>query len=129
VAVDWSFAGIAACGEDLAPLVETIDGSFNHRREVAQGICESYLVGLSDTGWRGDPREIEFTYTAATAWRYIFGGMIGDGLRLLSTTEGRTKLEQGFGMPLEEIADTLAPGWKFRTYLANEALRLYEELD
>ena len=76
VAVDWAFTGIAALGEELAPLV--VASMLLAHVPVAEAArleeitFDAYLAGLSDAGWTGDPRLVRYGYTAAAALRYGF---------------------------------------------------------
>ncbi len=60
VAVDWSFSGIAAIGEELAPLVtaSVLFGGADPAalRDLDGWAFDGYLQGLKDAGWQGDVR-------------------------------------------------------------------------
>jgi len=83
VAIDWSMLGYGAIGEDIGQTIAVgltrLDIAAEQAREMDRIIFESYLGGLHDAGWRGDPRSVRFAYTAAAAlgtavaWMTIIG--------------------------------------------------------
>ena len=74
VAIDWSHAGIAEIGHDIAPLV--FFSFLDDRMDVAQTealdkhVFAGYVRGLQEAGWQGDPRIARLGYTASLALRY-----------------------------------------------------------
>ena len=75
VAIDWSFFGIGAVGEDLGHhigvnlffgAVRPIDA-----REHNETATESYLAGLRAYGWRGHEREVRFAASATAALQLL----------------------------------------------------------
>jgi hypothetical protein len=77
VGVDWAFLGLAAVGEELAPLVYAspllAGEDADQARELGETCFEGYLAGLRDAGWSGDARLARLGYTAGVI-RY--GGAI-----------------------------------------------------
>lgn len=73
VLLDWSFVGTGTLGEDIGNLVP--DAAFDffvepeQLPELRDATLASYLDGLSDAGWRGDPRVVELAM-AASAIKY-----------------------------------------------------------
>ena len=73
VLLDWGFVGIGALGEDVGNLVP--DAAFDlfiepHQlRELRRTVLSSYVDGLNDSGWSGDPRVVELAM-AASAVKY-----------------------------------------------------------
>jgi hypothetical protein len=63
VAIDWSFAGDGAIGEDVGNLVP--DAVFDHfvtadqMPRLEQTVYEGYLRGLQAAGWHDDPRLVQ----------------------------------------------------------------------
>jgi hypothetical protein len=121
VLIDWAFAGSAAAGEEIAPLVA---GSLNFLDVNAQPaaldqiVFEGYIEGLHDAGWRGDPREVRFTYAASSILKYTVGVY---GVAFMVADENqRPLLEQIFGHPLEELVDAWAATTRFLRHLADE---------
>lgn len=74
VLIDWAFTGIAAPGEELAPLIVASEG-FEHAAApdmagLEAAVYPAYVEGLRAAGWAGDPRAVRFAYCAAAALRY-----------------------------------------------------------
>ena len=108
VAVDWSYAGIAPVGAELAALVvagaclgDTHPGQLDG---IEQASMSGYLDGLALAGWRGDPAMVRFGYAATAALRYglfpIGVYLAGDSLRL--------HFESAMSRPADGIADRWA---------------------
>lgn len=77
VLIDWSFAGIAAIGEELACLivasVELFEVEVARAVELDRIVFDGYLAGLRDAGWQGDPRQVRFGFVASAVLRYGVG--------------------------------------------------------
>lgn len=73
-ALDWSFAGIAAVGEDLGTQIGGnlcklfVDPS--QAKAYYDAAFEAYLDGLRDAGWHGDIRAVRFACAAAACLRW-----------------------------------------------------------
>jgi hypothetical protein len=69
VLLDWSFIGDGALGEDPGNLVP--DGVFDHFLpgerigELDRAVTDSYLGGLAEAGWDGDPRLVRLAICAS----------------------------------------------------------------
>ncbi len=69
VLLDWAFVGFGAAGEDIGNLVP--DAAFDHfiepvlLPELRKAVLAGYLDGLADSGWTGDPLDIEVAMAAA----------------------------------------------------------------
>jgi hypothetical protein len=130
VVIDWAFVGRGAIGEELAPLVFASTTFFEidqvQVQELEGIVFEGYLEGLSDAGWRGDPRQVHLGYTAASL-RY----RIGDLGRIMSITLDESQhswVEQALGHSIEEIEDNFAQNGILIDSLAEEARGLMETL-
>ncbi|MBK9623332.1 MAG: hypothetical protein KA388_00340 [Rhodocyclaceae bacterium] len=79
-AIDWSFLGLAAIGEDLGTQV---GGNLfkqyvarNEAKDYCAAATNSYLDALRQAGWRGNADGVRFAYAAAACLRYApFGVM------------------------------------------------------
>ena len=79
-AIDWSFLGLAAFGEDLGT---QIGGNLfklyvdaNKAKNYCAAATETYLDALRQTGWHGNADSIRFACAAAACLRYApFGVM------------------------------------------------------
>lgn len=120
VMIDWAFAGSAAAGEEIVPLVAAslnlleIDSA--QARSLDQVVFEGYIQGLREAGWSGDPRLVRSTYVAASILRYV-----GTGLAVIVADESKHGLlEQIFEHPLEELLEVWANTNRFYFHLADE---------
>jgi hypothetical protein len=124
VAVDWSYAGIAPIGSELAPMVAAsvcfYDADPGQMPTIDQTVFAHYIDGLNKAGWHGEPRIVRIGYTAAAALHY---GLFPIGV-LLSDDQLRPHFEKVFAHPAEEIADRWAHIARFLLDQADEALRL-----
>jgi hypothetical protein len=122
VLIDWAFLGSAAAGEEMAPLVagslNFLDVANAQAAALDQVVFEGYLEGLRDAGWRGDPREVRFTYAASSILKYSVGVY---GVAFWVADESQYPLlEQIFGHPVEELVDVWADTTRFLHHLSDE---------
>ena len=130
VAIDWSHAGIAEIGHDIAPLVFYSFLSFlDDRMDIAQAealderVFAGYMYGLQEAGWQGDPSTARFGYAASLALRYGLSCLrrpLSYGL----DESGRAWVEQVRGRPIEEVLDRFAAVHRFVLDRADEAREL-----
>jgi hypothetical protein len=127
-AVDWSFAGIAAVGEEIAPLV---NGSVafggvdpDDEIELEQIVLEGYLEGLQDAGWQGNPDLVRFGYAATLYWRYAVGGFIGEAIPWMLDEQYHEAVEQAIGHSMQDNADKTAAQLAFFQYEYEQVQRL-----
>jgi hypothetical protein len=124
VAVDWSYAGIAALGTELAPLV--VAGACVGDVEPAQlggidaTVFGGYLAGLRAGGWHGDAESARLGYAAAAALHY---GLVPLGVYLVDD-QLRPRFEQLFACDAAAIADRWAAISTVLLDRAEEAHRL-----
>lgn len=122
VMIDWAFAGSAAAGEEIAPLVAAslnfleFDGA--QAKSLDQVVFEGYLEGLRESGWRGNPRVVRSTYAAASILRFCIG-VSGVAFMVADKTQ-HGLLEQIFGHPLEELLEVWANTNRFLFHLTDE---------
>ena len=130
VLIDWSLLGSAALGEEIAPLVAAslnfLEVSPAQARALDTLVFESYLQGLRQAGWQGDPRVVRFTYAASSVLRYSIG-VIGI-TSMIADQQQHPILEQAFGHPLEELVDAWSQTNRFLYDLADEARSLLQLL-
>lgn len=74
-AIDWTFVGDGPIGADAAALlwVSFVFNSLSAERLGAlyEPLFDSYLLGLRDAGWGGDPRAARLGYAASFAMRVL----------------------------------------------------------
>ncbi len=111
VGIDWSMLGPGAIGEELAPFVgislQFLDVPAADAQELDRVAFEGYLAGLTDSGWRGDPRLVRFGYTAALAL-FLGIGCLWGGREYWLNAAWRHWLEQGLGRPFDDMLHELA---------------------
>jgi len=108
VAVDWSYSGIGAIGEELVPLVGGTlafdEIHVSQAQELDQIVFEGYVQGLRDAGWDGDPRLARLGYMAGLQIRYTLGGL-GEFLVVVFDEKRHAGIERALERPIEEIMD------------------------
>jgi hypothetical protein len=131
VAIDWAFAGRAALGEELVPLVLGSVMFFEVGLDQVQALeeiaFEGYLNGLHDVGWRGDPRQVRLGYAAAASLRYTFNDL-GRWLAVALDENLHAMVLHAAGRPVGEVFDHAAQIGRFSEGLANEARELIDSL-
>lgn len=111
VAIDWSFAGMAAPGEELAPLVIGTAlvglGDVATIRVAEEHAMAGYLAGLRDAGWSGDAGAVHLAFRVSAALRYGFFGP-EPPLRALLEPEYQAEAVRRWGRPWEQIVEQRA---------------------
>jgi hypothetical protein len=131
VAIDWACVGMGAVGEEIVPLVVATlffrEVEWDRALELEALAFDSYLEGLREAGWLGDPRAVRFAYTAASALR--FGVAYTRSLvSVLLDESRRVGMAQLLRCPAEEVVDHEAKFLRFMLTLGNEAWELLDEL-
>ena len=129
MAIDWAFTGIGAVGEEIVPL-----GLLRSLFQPAEApvldkmVFNSYLKGLHDAGWAGDPKVVRLAYTASAALRYGLGLVAGGVNRALNFDERQAVfVKQVFGgRSIEEVSDAFTELNRFILTLADEARTLLD---
>ena len=118
VAIDWSFAGIAALGEDAGNLVpdSVLDFHVDPARidELYELVAGGYEAGLRDAGWDGPPSLVRLGMAATIAAKYSW---IAPAI-LRAATENRELLNR---RPIAETLHWWAPAVPFLLDRADEA--------
>jgi hypothetical protein len=131
VAIDWAFVGLGAIGEEIGPLILASLAFFEIELTNAQAldrlVFDSYLEGLHDAGWRGDPQVVRFGYAASSALRFGLGIMAALLDLTLNFDESKGEwVEQVFGCSIETKADHDAAIHRFLLDRADEARALLD---
>jgi hypothetical protein len=124
ILIDWAFAGSAAVGEEIAPLVAAslnfLEFDIGQAKSLDQVVVEGYLAGLREEGWRGDPRAVRSTYAVSSILRLCIGV---SGIAFMVADESKHGLlEQIFGHPLEVLLEVWANTNRFLFHLADEVI-------
>jgi hypothetical protein len=125
ILIDWAFLGTGPIGAEIVSLV-LLTLIFREVPELQardlDGVAfEGYLRGLRDAGWQGESRQVRLGYTAAMALRRlaIIGYMLPEILG--QDPHPRPRMEDVFGMPIDECGDHVARIGQFVETLAQEA--------
>lgn len=128
VAVDWSYAGRAPLGAELAALVcgGLALGSIglDDAGRLEQTCLEGYLAGLADQGWRGDPERVRLGFCATSFWRYVIGAAIGETLPLFADPQYYPLVEAQAGLSMQVIAGAVAAQMDWMAHFYAETHRL-----
>ena len=128
IALDWSFAGIAPVGAELAPLVGVAFGLTGYpssqAKELDQACFRAYLEGLSQAGWNPDPRQVRLGYTLTVTLRYVLGAVIGEMLPGLLDEKTRQHWAEGVGTTPEKVMETDAGIAAYYQAIVMEGMKL-----
>ena len=125
VGVDWSWCGCGCLGGDLFSLIggtaQIFEIEADALPELETVAFESYLAGLSDAGWAGDPELVRLGYNL---WFAMLLGVGTPLMTVLGTAEQVAPyFAQQFGRPWEKIAS----GWANLCELALERADLVRQ--
>ena len=128
VAIDWEFAGHYAVGEEVGQTLSVASAFYDIEPvdlpALDEALFASYLAGLREVGWRGDPTQVRFAYVAHAALRNVFntvGASVPDDWRRAAALEN-------YGRTWEELAERRAAIRPFLLDCADEARGLMEAL-
>lgn len=126
VGIDWENAGHYALGEDAGQTLSVASAFYDLEPSelptLDEALFGSYLEGLRDAGWRGDPRQVRFAYSAHAALRNLFnavGTLIPDDTQRAATSQNQ-------GRTWEELAERRAAIRPFLLERAAEARQMLE---
>ncbi len=125
-AIDWAYAGLGPVGEEIAPLIVAApagDGAELAPWNVESTVFDSYVLGLSEAGWRGEAASVRFGFAASAALRYLFMSVA----EMLSNVEDEAQcasIEQRRGQPIAQVMEQHAALVDFLLDLADEARAL-----
>jgi hypothetical protein len=130
VVIDWAFAGRSAIGAELVPLVLASVAYYEVDLAQAQAledvVFEGYLQGLSDAGWRGNPRQVRLGYAAGSV-RFRLGEL-DRAMDMILDESQYPVVEQAYGRSMEEIEDHWAQVGNLIDSLTDEARELMDIL-
>ncbi len=131
MAIDWSYTGIGAVGEDLTPLVAMgqarPDGPVSDWRALDTLAFEQYGLGLQDAGWRGDLDLARLGFVISAPLRYGFMGT--RFMEFFSTLdeEKQTQLLHWIDARTDKSKNFLARLQEFLFELADEAKHMLDK--
>jgi hypothetical protein len=121
VAIDWSFVGIGALGDDAGNLVPDSVLDFHvdphDLDDLYELVARGYEAGLRDSGWDGPPALVRLGMAATIAAKYAW---IAPAI-LRAVTENRPTLNR---RPITETLRWWAPTVRFLLDRADEAREL-----
>jgi hypothetical protein len=123
-AIDWSFVGIGALGEDAGNLVPDAVLDFHVGPEdlgaLYEAVAGGYAAGLRDAGWSGSDATVRLAMSATMAAKYAW---IGPALAQAVVEES----ELLNGRPINETVSWWAPTVGFLLDRAREARALHAQ--
>ena len=130
--IDWGFSGVAAVGEEIAPLVAA-SIAFSDLAHIApdaldRAVFAGYLEGLRDAGWTGDEVLVRAAYTGSIALRYGVGPQRAF-LPMLLDERYHPFLEELFGVPIADFGKRYASRGEWILGLADEFRLLLPSLE
>jgi hypothetical protein len=121
IAIDWSFVGIGAIGEDAGNLVpdSVLDFHVDPARltDLYDDVATGYAAGLRDAGWRGPDSVVRLGMAATIAAKYAW---IAPAM-LRAVLDEREQLNR---RPIDESLEWWAPTIGFLLDRADEARAL-----
>jgi hypothetical protein len=130
VLVDWANCGLGPLGAELNELVGgsamLLEWSSSDLAELDAVVFQSYMKGLRETGWSGDPDVIRLGYVG---WMAVWFGCIFPGWTTWwCASEHRAFALQICGMAEEELFWKLLPVLNYSLNCADEARLLMKKL-
>ena len=126
VAVDWACAGHYAVGEEVGQTLSVASAFYDVEPAdlpaLDEALFESYMAGLRDAGWRGDPTQVRFAHVAHAALRNAFNAVGA------TVPDDPTAALEVYGRTWEELAERRAAIRPFLLDRADEARRLMAAL-
>jgi hypothetical protein len=130
VAVDWAGVGTGWIGMEIRALIGSTltwrEVQLSQAKELDEIVFESYLEGLRDAGWQGDPREARLGLTAEWPLTGLF--VLPWDLSTLPDESRYAGVEQMLGFPIEEWVDHWAETQRLSLERAREARELMNEM-
>lgn len=126
VAIDWAYAGVDAVGEDPGELLMIslahLEAPVAQAETLYSMIFDSYLAGLQEVGWRGDPEQARLGYTIAAA----VAGMRQCGRDLFGINDRMPDeaVEKLFGHPIGTVLDQHAGVFRYAAELGHSGLAM-----
>ena len=130
VGLDWAYTGIAAVGEEIAPLVMmAFSLPIAEKKQLYETCLQSYLAGLAEAGYQADPRQVRFCSLAAMFYRYFFGALFGEGWPDLRDERNHPIMAARFGVPAIGIVfNVMAAQNPYYQEIYRQSSRLLEEI-
>ena len=121
VAIDWSFAGVAAVGQELAAIF------FTNRRlpNIYELATQNYIAGLRAVGWQGDETTILWSSAITAALNYGVA-MVGLFIGNLLDEEKHAELVAGFDITIEQLPPRVNRWVEFGLHYANLARKIVQ---
>lgn len=130
VAIDWTYIGIGAIGEEIS---QFIVGSLmwfkidvTEALKLEQIVFKNYIEGLRESGWNGNEKQVRFGYTASAALGWGIAGLFW--LNEPLNEKKYAFWEKRWGHPIDKIIGQWAKVTYFLISLADEAQSLLKFL-
>jgi hypothetical protein len=130
VLVDWAECGLGPLGAELFSLIgmsaALMEWPPSEVKQLDHATFESYLRGLHEAGWSGNPDSVRLAYTAwITVW---FAIVFPNIMALWCTVDMRSYALQQFGFVEEELYQKWLPLLHYSLECADEARSLMGNL-
>ncbi len=112
---------LRAAGEEVGQTLSVASAFFDVEPADLPALDEAlfagYLAGLTDAGWRGDPRRVRLAYAAHAALRNLFNAVGAS----VPDAAGRARARRNYGQSWEDLAGRRAAVRPYLLALAAEA--------
>lgn len=126
VAIDWASASLGPVGIDSGGSIGSgllwTEMGVEQARRIEKPVFESYLAGLGDAGWRGDPRHVRLGYL--TSMTTYGGAMVSSAARFTTDVKFQERISGLVGKPIEDILTASQHSLRFLLPLLDEAVEL-----
>lgn len=129
LAIDWAYAGLSTIATDIGDLMAPSFGLFKVEpcdpQTLDRTIFESYLEGLTVSGWQGNQRMVRCAFTLFTSLKY---GCLLFWLHRIIDESQHASWEQRTNHPLDKCLQNQAALIYYLLDLVDEGRRLIEEV-
>ena len=124
VVIDWSVAGLAPAGQELAVLVTGsrtwLDVAAEDGPALEHETFAAYIEGLREGGWQGSEAAVRFAYCASAG---LWAGIaMPVWLRWFADPARQEWVERKYGRPLDDAVGPLGQFLEYALDLSDEAL-------
>ena len=130
ILIDWAMAGHGRLGEELVCMIALAlyyhGFSRSNAVELEEAVLRSYIRGLRQSGWNGDPMPVRLGYSCAMVLRGLAG--VKQDINLLLDESKHHELMENHGCDsITQVADFFAAVRRFRLLQkAEDARKLFK---
>ncbi len=130
VAIDWASASLGPVGIDSGGLIGSglvwTEMGAERARRLEKPVFDSYMAGLTDAGWRGDPRHARLGFLAFMT-RYC-ASMISITTSMATDIKRQERISGLVGKPVATTLDEYQRNLRFLLPLLDEAVELAKQV-